>query len=306
MMYDIISIGSATVDVFLKAAEFPLKPADIGRKIEVESMIFASGGGGTNTAAGFARLGLKTACIARFGDDLFGKVLLWDLGKEEFDKKYLLQKEGDHTDCSMILVNPNGSQVILIYRGRTKVAEGIFPWQVLEETKWLYLASLEGNVDLLGKVVEKACEGGVKVVLNPGSRELKEREKLLAIFPKLKALILNREEAEDFGLTDGNSNAPEIVVVTNGRQGAKLFSKKVNLFTEALIGRTVNETGAGDAFSSGFVAGLVKGFSLEKSLKLGIINSASVVSKIGAKSGLLYEKEINEWLGQRIKIEQIN
>lgn len=304
-MFDIISIGSATLDIFLKSSRFPLDRTQIGGKIEVDELLWSSGGGGTNTAAGFARLGLQTACVARFGDDVFGKFVLDDLGKENFDKKYLIQKRGDHTDYSTILVNPDGSRIILVYRGKTRIGDDIFPWQALEETKYLYIASLEGNVDLLIKVVDKAVEKEIKIVLNPGHRELRDREKLRMIFPKLKALILNREEAEEVGSLSEELK-PEIIVVTNGRQGAKLYSPKENLFAEAFVGPVVDETGAGDAFSAGFVAGLIKGLPLEKCLKLGMANGASVVSKLGAKTALLHEQEIDDWLKRNLKIEQIS
>jgi ribokinase len=305
-MFDIISIGSATFDVLLKSTKFPLDRTMIGGKIEVDEFLCCSGGGGSNTAAGFARLGLKTACVARFGDDLFGNFVLKDLEKENFEKKYLLQRAGDSTDYSTILINPDGSRLILVNRGKTRIDESVFPWQALEETKYLYIASLEGNVDLLGHVIDKALEKGIRVVLNPGSRELKEKETLFRVFSKLKALVVNKQEAESFGLGEHwQEGGPEMVVVTNGRQGAKLFSRQTNLFAEAFVGPVVDETGAGDAFSAGFMTGLVKEFPLEKALKLGMANGASVVGKIGAKPGLLCESEIDGWLSKSLRIEQI-
>jgi len=304
-MFDIISIGSAVLDGLLKSSHFPLKVNDVGGKIEVDEMLLVSGGGGTNTAAGFSRLGLKTACVARFGDDLFGKYLLADLEKETFDKKYLIPRKGDNTDYSTILVNLDGGRTILVYRGKTRIEETIFPWEALSETKWLYIASIEGNVDLLTKVVDQAKEKGVLVALNPGSRELKDKEKLQALFPKIEALILNREEAEMFGTQEIINSGTKIVVVTNGKQGAKLFSKEKKLFAESFSGPALDETGAGDGFSSGFVGGLVKEFPLEKALKLGMSNGHSVVTKLGGKAGLLYENEIDLWMDRNLKIEQL-
>jgi len=305
-MFDIISVGSAVLDVFLKSSKFPLEKSMVGLKIEPDEMLVSSGGGGINTAAGFSRLGLKAACVARFGDDLFGKFLLSDLEKESFDKRYLIKKKGDNTDYSTILVNPDGGRIILVYRGKTRIDKETFPWQALGETKNLYLASIEGNVDLLLEIIERAKEGGINIFLNPGSRELKEKEKLLSVFSKIKALILNKEEADSLGLEKRPEDGPEILVITCGRQGAKIFSKEGNLFAEAFLGPVVDETGAGDAFSSGFVSGMIKGFSLEKSLKLGMANGRSVVTKLGAKTGLLYEKEIEGWLNLNLRIEQIS
>lgn len=315
MKYEIITIGSAVMDVFLRSADFkPGQPLPVGGKLEVEKLFMTTGGGGTNTAAGFARLGLKTACIARFGDDLFGQFVKKELAKEGFDQKYLITGKEERTDYSTIIVYPDGSRVILVHRGQTRIEEAIFPWQALEETSWLYIASLEGNLDLLAKVADQASQKGVRLVFNPGSRELKKPEKLLPLFPKVEALILNLEEAALFTsekeegaiFTKISQLGPKIVVVTQGRKGAHLLTKDKHLFGEAFKTPVVDELGAGDGFSVGFVAGLVKGFSLEESLKLGLANGASVVAKIGAKPGLLSENEIQDWLGKEIVIEQIS
>lgn len=303
-MYDIVSIGGAAFDLFLKSSHFPLEMKDVGGKIEVEEILSCSGGGGTNTAAGFSRLGLKAACVARFGDDLFGKFLLEDLKTESFDKKYLIEKKGDRTDYSSILVNPDGSRIILVCRGQTRVDEKVFPWSVLEETRWLYLASIEGNVSLLEKIVNQAVEKEIKVVLNPGNRELRESDTLLRLFPKLEALILNKEEADLFGLNKLSKQGPKILAITYGRQGARVFSREQDLFATAFLANTIDETGAGDAFSSGFVTGLVKGLSLKEALKMGMSNGASVVGQMGGKAGLLCESEMAVWMEKRLMIDE--
>jgi len=286
----------------------------VGGKIEVEERFLASGGGGSNTAAGFSRLGLKTSCIARFGDDLFGDFVKKDLEKETFDKRYLVQKKGDVTDYSTILVNPSGSRVILVSRGKTKIDHSIFPWEALDQTGWLYLASLEGNVLLLEEVVNKAFKKGIMIVLNPGSRELSQKEKLISLFPKVKALVLNKEEAEMFTQEKEDDKVfaqiaqmgAEIIVITQGRVGAHLLCRGKHIFSEAFRGGEIDETGAGDAFSAGFVSGLVKDFSLEDALKLGMANGYNVVTKMGCKAGLLCEKDIDEWLGRKLRIEEKN
>src|SRR3989338_9119257 len=81
-MFDIITIGSATRDVFLKmAAKWLHKDGNsgemaeslpLGSKIEVEKIFLTTGGGGTNSAVTFARQGFQTACVGVVGDDLNG------------------------------------------------------------------------------------------------------------------------------------------------------------------------------------------------------------------------------------------
>ena len=86
-MYDIISIGSATRDVFFSAddikkfkmSEFPTGEAiclGLGSKIEMKKIVLTSGGGGTNAAVTFSRQGLKTACIGVISTDANGTDLL--------------------------------------------------------------------------------------------------------------------------------------------------------------------------------------------------------------------------------------
>ncbi|KUK83726.1 MAG: PfkB family kinase [Microgenomates bacterium 39_6] len=305
-MYDIITVGSATVDVFLQSDAFAIDDRGqeslvlSGGKIEVAKRVMAVGGGGTNTAVGFSRLGLNCACVARFGDDWAGKWLRENLAGEEFDKTYLRQVEGEETDFSTILLSPTGERIILTFRGQTRVDKDIFPFKALSQTRWLYLASLEGNVALLEKVADKAKNYKISTVLNPGNLELAHQEKLAKIFSKVKALVLNEEEAKNFWGKDYlekiKNAGPEIVVVTCGKQGAYFYQSGRISKEPALEGKVVDATGAGDAFSTGLTAGLIWGKSLPEAVRIGMIESLSVIGRIGPKAGLLTKKELEEKL----------
>ncbi|MGI6278336.1 MAG: carbohydrate kinase family protein [Patescibacteria group bacterium] len=305
-MYDIITVGSATVDVFLQSDDFVID--DRGReslvlsggKVEVAKRVMAVGGGGTNTAAGFSRLGLNCACVARFGNDWAGNWLKEGLAEEEFDKAYLRQINGEETDFSTILLSSTGERIILTFRGQTRVDKDIFPFKALSQTRWLYLASLEGNVALLEEVVDKAKIYKISTVLNPGNLELVHQEELAKIFPKVKVLILNEEEAKSFWGKDYlekiKDAGPEIVIVTCGKQGAYFYQSGKISKEPALEGKVIDATGAGDAFSTGLVAGLIWGKSLPEAVKIGMIESLSVIGQIGPKAGLLSKKELEERL----------
>src|SRR3989344_2457449 len=98
-MYDIITIGAATRDVFITSTKFKTKrddnsPTDVdlvlplGSKINVENIIFESGGGATNAAVTFARQGLKVATLCRVGDDPGGRAIIEALEKEGVDSGF--------------------------------------------------------------------------------------------------------------------------------------------------------------------------------------------------------------------------
>ena len=295
-MLDIITIGSATLDVFLRSPGFKIgrrgkeRLVLEGGKIEIEEFFFQSGGGATNTAVGFSRLGLKTAAVARFGDDLPGQWLAKELEAEEFDRRFLLQVKGDKTDYSTILVGDNGERIILVSRGQSRLEEKIFPLSKLPASQWVYLSSLEGNLPLLEKIVFWAKERGSRIALNPGGRELEEKKRLRVLLPLLTVLIVNEEEASAFW---GKNWQPAIrrcpagiTVVTKGAKGACLASKG-KLIEEPIFKRkTVDATGAGDAFSVGLLAGLCWEKNLKESLRLAMITSGLVVGALGAKTGL--------------------
>jgi len=331
MKFDIISFGSAVLDVFLtspdikviKSGEFFTGKAiavPYGAKSEVDRLVICSGGGGTNTAAGFSRLGLKAAVVARCGWDFAGKIIRQEIKKEGVDDRFLVQVEGEQTDHSTILVAPDGGRTILVYRGGTRLEKAVINWKEINAF-WFYVASLEGNLDLLEELADFAKKNQIKIAVNPGRKELEQKKRLLEIAQKLDVLILNREEAAKLlDLTIADEKVFEkiclvlpkaTVVVTDGANGlsaclpseasAKLGApKKGRLVIDGFKVKMVDATGAGDGFSAGFIGGLAKSWPLEKSLKLGVSNGASVVTQIGAKTGLIREKEIDFWLSKKL------
>ena len=97
-----------------------------------------------------------------------------------------------------------------------------------------------------------------------------------------------------------------LLVITLGEKGINVFQPNQGfLKMESFKVKMVDQTGAGDGFGSGFITGLIKGFSLEKSLQLGAANGASVVGKIGAKTGLIKLTEIDCWLDKKLKYQWI-
>ena len=155
---------------------------------------------------------------------------------------------------------------------------------------------------MLTKIVRFAQEKGIKLALNPGSKEIEAHDKLKPFLPLVDVLLVNREEAARLtGHKGDNLKAiyadmaklgAKIVAITNGRKGAVVFQEGEMVKLPAKKGKTVEETGAGDAFGCGLVAGLIKGFSLKKSLSMGVANGASVVKYFGPKKGLLFATEV--------------
>lgn len=303
-MFDVISIGTATVDIIAKSESLIVKDDFLSipysSKSEISDGLICSGGGATNSSSSFSRLGLRSACVSLIGNDPISSYVFNDLKKYYVDNFFLVQKI-EPTDYSIILVAPDGGRSVLTNRGDSRLEEENIDWDRLKETKWFYITSLEGNIDLLEKLIGFAKDFNIKIALNPGNRELKQKDRLLPLLKFVDFFLLNETEAEIFteiGMNDPNfwtklsSCGAKIIAVTKGREGAHVLFGEENYYSPILNVKPVDELGAGDAFGSAFVAGLIYDLPPKDALFWGIRNSASVVSKLGAKAGLLTLEEI--------------
>ncbi|MBU3935381.1 carbohydrate kinase family protein [Patescibacteria group bacterium] len=313
-MFDVISIGSATVDIFVQSKNFVLKKdksfpsgqslsLDFSSKSEISQFLISSGGGATNSAVAFSRLGLSSVPLSLIGSDLLSIYIKADLEKEHIPTSFLATSSREKTDFSVILVASNGGRSILTNRGSTHLLSRHLPWKKIKKTNWFYLTSLEGDLDLLEKIIGFAKENHIKIALNPGSREISQRQKLLPLLSHLDFLLLNQQEAEDLISFDYDQSsffptlqklAIPLVALSRGRHGAHLLSPNQNLFSPALKSQVVDETGAGDAFGSTLVAALIRQLSPQEALLWALKNSSAVVSRFGAKTGLLTLSQITK------------
>jgi sugar/nucleoside kinase (ribokinase family) len=298
-MYDIISIGAATVDIFAKSENFivddGLLSLKYSSKSEISQSLICSGGGASNSSVSFSRLGLKSACLSLIGNDNLNSCIIHDLRNNGVSTSLLVKSTKDSTDFSIILVAKDGGRSILTQRGQSRLEEKDIEWSKLK-TKWFYITSLEGNIDLLEKIIGFAVENNIKISLNPGNRELQQKKLLLPLLTQVDFLLLNQSELEMLtgkGLDQPNllttikKIGSQITAVTDGRKGAYIFYGDYHQHQAIIKTKTVDETGSGDAFGSTFVAGLINKLSPKEALNWGITNSSSVVSYLGAKSGLM-------------------
>ena len=305
--FEVVTIGSATVDVFLKSDQFHLveKGNDVvlceryNQKIEVEQAEMTSGGGATNVAVGLARLGYVVACIAKTGKDASRELILSDLKSNGVDSMFLVADVQEQTGVSVILIAPDGGRTVLVHRGAAAhLGAQHIPWETLT-TEWIHLSSV-GNAESVSAVFRYVQKMKTGLSWNPGSWEISQVQQgvLQPEWSVVKILFVNREEmAQLSGLPLGDDSVwkgewefsgPEIIIVTDGKRGGvcKTNDGRV-LWFESVAVSVVQETGAGDAFASGFLAGYLGEQDLERCLELGRQNAASVVQQMGAKAGLL-------------------
>ncbi len=317
-MFDIITFGSASRDIFLKNKNLKTEKKvfsgeegislSLGSKIDIEDIYYYTGGGGTNTAVSFSNMGLKTAYCGAIGYDNVGEEVIKELKEKGVNISLVKKIKEKKTNQSVVLNVKDKDRTILVYRGASEeISKNILP---LPSSKWLYLAPLSGKASSFFKeLVSYAKRERIKVAVNPGNSQLS----LLKIEETLRAvdiLFLNQEEAE---ILTGISCKEEkktikkiysfckgIIVITKGPLGVIVFDGKYLYKAGVLKAKVVDRTGTGDAFGSGFVYEYFKSNDIVKSIQFATANSASILSYWGAKNGLL--KKGNKF--RKIKVQK--
>ncbi len=311
-MFDIITFGSATRDVFLrlkkesyqilKKKEFPTGKGlcfSLSSKIEIEDLIMSSGGGGTNSAATFASQGFKTAFCGKVGKDKIGEAIIKELKKFKVSTVFIKKDKKLPTAYSVILSSPQGTRTILVYRAAChfmKFKE--IPWKELK-AKWFYIAPLSDSLaKLFGPLVKFAKENGIKIAANLGNSQINLGQEILKpILSKIDIIILNQEEAslltkipfqkEKKIFQKLNKLIPGIVLMTKAKKGAVVSDGKYIWKAGTRSLKIIEKTGAGDAFGAGFVTGFIKKNNIAYAIQLATANAFFCIQKIGAKNGLL-------------------
>ena len=310
-MARIVSLGAALQDVYLIDHD-DLTPTAlnetailgkivVGSKVDIDKICYGVGGGGVNSSISFARHGHEVVFLGNIARDPAGALIMKILDQEGVDTSYLNLLERKSTGTSVILLDSkSGERTILTHRGASEQF-GNFSEDDLESVNpdWLYVTTLRGDLKTLERFFAKAKSMGIKIMFNPGIKELEQPKALLKILSYVDVLNINKSEAAM--LVPGSvlvelllrlGGYVKTVIITDGPMGGIASNGEViyrfGIYEDTKV---KDSTGAGDAFGSGFLAHFAAGYSFRNSLIFASANSTAVVSKIGASKGILTGSE---------------
>lgn len=311
-MFDIITIGDTTTDIFLsideqtslckldkKKMELKLKYAS---KVPVKELHRVIGAGNaSNYAFGAAKLGLKTAIYTILGADDAGDATLNKMQKSKISTDYVEVDKKNGTNMSVIM-NYGGDRTILSYH-----ADREYCLPKFAPTKWIYFSSISNDHEMCNKQLnEYVKKNNVKLGFNPGSRQINLDIKILKpILEVAEVLFVNKQEGEKLSKKKGNIKSimkclyelgPKIIVMTDGANGS--YSYDGNNFYKLGVMKlpAVESTGSGDAYASGFVVAMINKHTVSEAMCWGGANASSVMGKVGSQAGLLNKHQIQELL----------
>lgn len=297
-MPKVITIGSATMDVFVECDEANIvsvcskdKNSDFmsypyGSKIDIANFASNVGGGGVNTACNFGKLGFDTSAIFKIGKDIYSEGILDFFKKQNVNLNTIIQDECISTGFSIILVSFQGDRTVLAHRGANAlIKESDINFEAIKNSDLIYIAPLNGDSNkVLEPIVEFAQKQNVKICFNAGTTSIKKGyEHLKKILESAHIVVMNKEEAS---MTTGIHVRPDtktekfshdvihqdikrmlqalkikdyqVVVITDGNKGAYAYEGKNFYYCPIFPSEVISTLGAGDAFASTFCAALFK------------------------------------------------
>lgn len=307
-MYDLITIGSSLIDIFISSDDLETARDDdeqvltYGDKVTLSNFHLCTGGGASNVAVAVARLGYQAAVISETGADEFSDLIIKDFEQEGVATQLLIQEKLERTGGSVLLVAKGGARVAMTHRG---AASMLNPYDIpsfwLSKAHWVHLSSIAGQAETLQKIFHTlARDQDTKLSWNPGKAELQllldERFNLEDI-PCEVFFVNDQEWAMISDLQeDVLANFPQ-VVVTMGKAGGEVYLYGKKSFSyEGQATKLVDSTGAGDAFAAGYIAALLDHREVSEAIVWGVRNASNVVAYYGAKTGLLRRSQMLQLL----------
>ncbi|MDP3734611.1 MAG: carbohydrate kinase family protein [Nanoarchaeota archaeon] len=303
---DVLCVGSATLDHFL-TIDRSISSIKLGDKVLVSSLEMHSGGGATNAGAALAKLGVRVKILTKLGNDHAATIVKKELHRYGLTNLARTSSKKSTDVSTIISSTKEKDRVIYVHKGASlDLTEHDFTKSDLN-VRWIYLATLLGkSFQTAKKIAAYAQQKEINLLFNPSLYLAKQGIAILN--PVLRAttiLVLNKEEAQallkstaptPLLLQKLHHLGPKTVIITDGSR--KLYAYAAGTIYSLLPPnvKIVHTAGAGDAFTAGFLAGIIKKYSLEDALRLGQVNSTAVIQDIGAKSKLVSEREAQKMI----------
>lgn len=297
-MPKVVTIGSATMDVFVECDEANIvsvcskdKNSDFmsypyGSKIDISTFSSNVGGGGVNTACNFGNLGFDTGAIFKIGKDIYSEGILDFFKSQNVKLDNIIQREDTSTGFSIILVSFQGDRTVLAHRGaNAHIIESDINFEAIKDADLIYIAPLNGESNkVLEPIVDFAEKHNTKICFNAGTTSIRRGfEHLKRILDSAHVVVMNKEEAS---MTTGINVRPDtktekfsheiihqdikrmlqalkikdyqVVVITDGNKGAYAYEGKKFYYCPIFPSDVISTLGAGDAFASTFCAALFR------------------------------------------------
>ena len=310
-MFDILTVGDTTVDIFLSfqdkgqtcAVDHQKKQLcfPYGEKICVKNHHETIGGNAANVAVGIATLGASTAILTETGKDMYGHIIETTLKKKGVETNYIIQNNKRNTRSAIILNTKEERTILSIHDNIPYTTPKNIP-----KSHWIYFTSLGPSSHAIQKIIlqYKKKYPHTTLCVNPGSHQIHDGYKTFKeILPHTDVCILNKEEAQIIApkektikslISSLHKKGPHSIVITDNTDGSYMSDGKQIYHMPSYNTTVIAKTGAGDAYAAGFIFACMQKYEYTTAMQYGTANASSVIEHIGAQTGLLTETLIKK------------
>jgi 5-dehydro-2-deoxygluconokinase len=311
--FDVLTMGRSCIDLYAHQIGVPIT--------DVTSFDAYVGGCPTNISVGTRRLGLRSALLTAVGDDQVGDFVLAFLDREGVDTRFIPRKKGRRTSAVILTIMPPDRFPLTFYREgcadreltREDVESAPIPDSAMIVVTGTGLSHEPGRAATLF-AAERARTSGVDVLVDIDYRadQWRSRSEYAAVMRPLLAhatLTVGTEE-EVIAAADDDDLGTAIERVLHAAQGplvVKRGGKGASIYTRG-GGRqdippfritVLNVLGAGDAFASGLIAGLRRGWPLDRAVRFGNATGAIVVTRHGCANFMPTMTEVESFVAEQ-------
>jgi ribokinase len=283
-------VGSANIDLVTFAERFP----KAGETIFGQKFDLGFGGKGANQAAASRLCGASVFMVARVGSDLFGPSTIDNFKKMGIDTTHVKQVRGVSSGVAPIFVEPSGQNRILVVKGAN---DELNPAAVDDAADLLkavdcIVLQFEIPIETVYHTVAFARKHGIRCILNPAPAQSID----FKFLEGLDYFVPNESEAETLGempvknLDDAKKCAEKLlgydikrVIITLGANGSLLASKEGMQHLPAFPVKSVDSTGAGDAFIGSFAVFLGEGLPEQEAVSRANLYAGLSTTGIGTQ-----------------------
>jgi ribokinase len=299
-------VGSANIDLTTFTDQFP-KPGEtiLGQKFDL-----GFGGKGANQAVAARLCGADVFMVARVGSDLFGPATIENFKKLGIDATHVKQVEGLSSGVAPIFVEPNGQNRILVVKGANdalRAADVDAAAETLKASDCIVL-QFEIPLETVYYTVAFARKHGIRCILNPAPGQAVE----MSALADLDYFVPNESEAETItGLAvknvgDAKKCAEKLVaggirrvIITLGANGSLLAGRGVSEHVAPFAVKSIDSTGAGDAFIGSFAVFLAEGVPEQEAVRRANLYAALSTTGIGTQKSFYDRARFDaEWAVQ--------
>ena len=296
-------VGSANIDLTTFADRFP-KP---GETIFGQRFDLGFGGKGANQAVAARLCGADVFMVARVGSDLFGPATIDNFKRLGIDTSHVKQVEGLSSGVAPIFVDPDGQNRILVVKGAN---DALKPADVDRAAEMLKAADcivlqFEIPLETVYYTVAFARKNGIRCILNPAPGQAVDMRELTG----LDYFVPNESEAETItgiavrSLDDARGCAEKLtrdgirrVIITLGSNGCLLAGREVSEHVSAFPVRSIDSTGAGDAFIGSFAVFLAEGVPEREAVRRANLYAALSTTGVGTQKSFYDRQRFDaEW-----------